>query len=672
MHRGGRGGRGRFGHPTTPQRGAAADAAKQLKCTVCHAAFGTRPELQTHLIAGHLNQAEDECIELGDEDEQPKEHEQDGEEGGDRENEKENDEQPAGGHAAATKRGRRKAKVACKYCKSADYYGPLDAHVSIKHLGHRTVPSGVVFECPKCAFRSRDPQQRDAHIAAEHTDVDPEAMSGTYSAATLFHCPECAKADRRYALLMKHCAIEHPNATFIHHRIGGTFLADYEQHYGYRPMLAAKRSGPAVIQSTIPPSHMKACRVCKLKVVKHRMLEHVRLLHAGRLGRRAMVFLCTHCDFRSTRIQERDEHVRSVHPAVDPAAPLIVDGVDKDFHCAFCPESFDSHRLVDQHFDEAHKAELEAEAERLAKQRIRELQLGVESPTEDEEEAMPPAVPEAPVVQQPLAVEEPPVVVPATVDEPPLRPIKTEPGVEVESKAERKAKRKAAKEAAKAAAELKKPKVEVKQELQDEGGQMEAEAPALAVQPRHRLFSGGLTQTAAEETGVEVTNVFHPFTTPAARLQSMLTLMGELLRRPRVIYYDYQLLSKKYGTLPIDLWLTAGECQALFVRHSAEEIAEIPELGRPLVTSSMLRFEAPRKCDRESFVLAFAKPEAEEMAAALLIEASRHTTFAELTADLIPSLKADSVLIVASDVDKKTARDNRLTESGNGTVFKIV
>ncbi|KAI6226560.1 hypothetical protein M3Y99_01276200 [Aphelenchoides fujianensis] len=669
MHRGGRGGRGRFGHPTTPQRGAAADAAKQLKCTVCHAAFGTRPELQAHLIAGHLNQAEDECIELCDDDEQPKElqedGEEDGEEGGDRENEKENDEQPAGGQPAATKRGRRKAKVACKYCKSTEYFGPLDAHVAQKHLGHRTVPSGVIFECPKCAFRSRDPQQRDAHIVAEHAGVDPEALSGTYSAATLFHCPECPKADRRYALLMKHCAIEHPNATFIHHRIGGTFLADYEQQYGYRPALAAKRSGPAVIQSAIPPSHMKACRVCKLKVVKHRMLEHVRLLHAGRLGRRAMVFLCTHCDFRSTRIQERDEHVRSVHPAVDPAAPLIVGGLDKGFHCAHCAESFDSHRLVDQHFDEAHKAELEAEAERLAKQRIREQQAAAESPTEDEDEAMPlavqepPAVEEAPVDEEPLAVEEPP-----------LRPIKTEPETEVESKAERKAKRKAAKEAAKVAAELKKPKVEVKQEVQDDGGQ--AEAPPLAVQPRQRFFSGGLTPVAAEETGVEVTNVFHPFTTPAARLQSMLTLMGELLRRPRVIYYDYQLLSKKYGTLPIDLWLTAAECQALFVRHAAEEIVEVPELGRPLVTSSMLRFEAPRKCDRESFVLTFAKPEAEEMAAALLIEASRHTTFAELTADLIPSLKADSVLIVASDVDKKTARDNRLVESGNGTVFKIV
>ncbi|KAI6240766.1 hypothetical protein M3Y99_00420000 [Aphelenchoides fujianensis] len=506
MHRGGRGGRGRFANPTTPQRGAAADAAKQLKCTVCHAAFGTRPELQAHLIAGHLNQADDdECIELGDDEQQPKEHEQDGEEGGDREGEKENDEQPAGGHAAATKRGRRKAKVACKYCKSIEYYGPLDAHVAQKHLGHRTVPSGVVFECPKCAFRSRDPQQRDVHIAAEHTNVDPEAMSGTYSAATLFHCPECPKANRRYALLMKHCAIEHPNATFIHHRIGGTFLADYEQQYGYRPLLAAKRTRPAVIQSTIPPSHMKACRVCKLKVVKHRMLEHVRLLHAGRLGRRAMVFLCTHCDFRSTRIQERDEHLRSAHPAVDPTAPLIVGGVDKDFHCAHCAESFDSHRLVDQHFDDAHKAELEAEEERLAKQRIRELRAALEPPTEDEDEAMPPAVQEPPVVQQPPAVEEAPAIeeTPAAAEEPPLRPIKSEPVTEVESKAERKAKRKAAKEAAKAAAELKKPKVEVKQELQEDGGQMEAEAPPLALQPRQRLFSGGLTAAAADETGVE-------------------------------------------------------------------------------------------------------------------------------------------------------------------------
>ncbi|KAI6186042.1 hypothetical protein M3Y98_00090000 [Aphelenchoides besseyi] len=128
------------------------------------------------------------------------------------------------------------------------------------------------------------------------------------------------------------------------------------------------------------------------------------------------------------------------------------------------------------------------------------------------------------------------------------------------------------------------------------------------------------------------------------------TLLSAMLQRPS--------LNLKFGTLPIDLWMTTDECKVLFLRLDSNQWNQKPQLENPLVSASMLRLDAPRNANRNAFLLGFVKSTAEEMAATLLVETNPHMSFVELVVELIPSLNPKSTLIIANGVDKQTAYEH--------------
>ncbi|KAI6238597.1 hypothetical protein M3Y99_00663300 [Aphelenchoides fujianensis] len=142
--------------------------------------------------------------------------------------------------------------------------------------------------------------------------------------------------------------------------------------------------------------------------------------------------------------------------------------------------------------------------------------------------------------------------------------------------------------------------------------------------------------------------------------------LGNLLRFPAILYYDFDTRSEECGNFPLLFWKQSAACKLLLVRSSSKDAEAEIGLGPPAYASSMPR-QVPRKGVRVTHVLAFFKDDAGELRDGALKELKTHPNFGELVQDVTPALllSADSTAVfLASDLDLASVKPADLAARG--------
>ncbi|KAI6170284.1 hypothetical protein M3Y98_01223700 [Aphelenchoides besseyi] len=146
-------------------------------------------------------------------------------------------------------------------------------------------------------------------------------------------------------------------------------------------------------------------------------------------------------------------------------------------------------------------------------------------------------------------------------------------------------------------------------------------------------------------------------------LDSMLFMEG-LTKCPTLIYYDFDFLSKQFGSLPIIHWKQYSNCKILMLRLKTLNYEGEVELGESVWTTSIPRYELARKENRNSFVVCFAKTDSLDLLLRAGQNLNPHVTFVELVDDLVSSLGIQSSLFIASKHDRVSVRHLDLNSKG--------
>ncbi|KAI6198734.1 hypothetical protein M3Y96_00550900 [Aphelenchoides besseyi] len=601
--------------------------AKKYSCSVCLMTYKTLIELQSHLKIGHLQNDEEE---EEYEDETGQEFEETDQQNGDVEQNPEK-----------IVKTNRSSAVPCTICGETAHSRQHSQTVHWRFRGFK----GGIYLCSLCDFRHHSWAARDEHMASVHPGSTLPVLSWSKTQRNKFYCHLCPHAVSKMRSLYTHLKKRHPDVENWDD-IMAAFVQQRNQQF------TTSKTGP---------SAKKPCRVCGEEIAKSKLYGHICNVHLARLGVTSMVWLCpapSRCDFRTLSQTERDEHVREKHPEVDLKKPLRFAGIDKNCHCHLCPCTYPIRKLLVEHFKSIHGPE-------AAKRRVQDVVTNGMEPSDsssEDELQMPKQTSVQPTAIQPTSVQ--PVVHPAVQLN---RQIKVEmmarPTLKTNNSSPKPIQQ---------LVPLKKPKIEriaeIEQLTSDHVPSLHVPKQVPMSIPQSQVVDTprpASIQPIQLNSNPKVVKTFGSF----QMLKSIDTLISAFQQRPSVIYYDYHMLNLKYGTLPIDFWEAGDECSVLFLRLPTNEWTHEPELSGQIVTSSMLRLDAPRNTDRDAFLLGFVKPTAEDMAETLLIEANRHMTFSELVGDLIPSLKPQSILIIANDVDKKTVLEKQL---GSQLAFYIV
>ncbi|KAI6217718.1 hypothetical protein M3Y95_01203900 [Aphelenchoides besseyi] len=470
----------------------------------------------------------------------------------------------------------------------------LKYHIQTIHWRVEGMKGGL-FLCSLCDFRHHSWIARDEHMATAHSGATLPVMPWQKKRRNKFYCHLCNHVSKKIQFLHAHLMRRHPNV----------------ENWDDAMAAFAQRHSQKLTTPKIEGVAKKKCGYCGKEFVKSKLYGHIRKVHLARLGITSMVWLCpapSGCDFRTLSSTERDKHVRAEHPEVDLTKPLRFAGLDKNCHCHLCPCTYPIRKLLVEHFKSIHGSEA---AKRRAQEVVANGMESSDSSSEDE-------------IQKPIQTAiQPTAIQPTTVQPAVVQPV-AQPVVQPNRQIKVEILAKSTLETNKNPPTpiqhlipLKKPKVERIVEIEQSTAahvsslQMAEQVFVLISQPQVVASPRPSSiQPVQFNPNPKVVKTFGSF----QMLKSIDTLMSAFQQRPSVIYYDYHMLNSKYGTLPIDLWEAADECSVLFLRLPTQEWTHEPQLNGQVVTSSMLRLDAPRNTDRDAFLLGFVKSTAEDMA----------------------------------------------------------
>ncbi|KAI6195827.1 hypothetical protein M3Y94_01034600 [Aphelenchoides besseyi] len=131
-------------------------------------------------------------------------------------------------------------------------------------------------------------------------------------------------------------------------------------------------------------------------------------------------------------------------------------------------------------------------------------------------------------------------------------------------------------------------------------------------------------------------------------------MMKKLTSKPSLIYYDYHMLNKQYGLLPISTWCEHSKCEILLLRLDDEGSQRELGIGLPIWKCLMPRFELAPSMNRESYLMCFVKKSSEHVFQRGKDALNDYMNFVNVVCELLPSLQMESSLIIASNCDRQS------------------
>ncbi|KAI6230950.1 Protein hunchback-like protein [Aphelenchoides besseyi] len=132
--------------------------------------------------------------------------------------------------------------------------------------------------------------------------------------------------------------------------------------------------------------------------------------------------------------------------------------------------------------------------------------------------------------------------------------------------------------------------------------------------------------------------------------------LSSLLTKPTVIYYDYQMLGRFYGTCPIELWMEQEKSQLLLLHLQTDSWNDDLKLGDPIHSTACYRFELPCVVNRNSHILCFGKQSSGELAVQYASTMSQNMLLSEVVVDVLSALKVDKILMITTDKNREVVR----------------
>ncbi|KAI6212812.1 hypothetical protein M3Y94_00073200 [Aphelenchoides besseyi] len=154
--------------------------------------------------------------------------------------------------------------------------------------------------------------------------------------------------------------------------------------------------------------------------------------------------------------------------------------------------------------------------------------------------------------------------------------------------------------------------------------------------PENRVLAPLVTPT--------VTSTVTPIILPTFEISPTKSLLNELIKMPRFVFYDQLQLSVKFNNLPNDWWLSEEKSGILFVKHQQLEWKGI-EMGE-----SFCRFLLS---DSSGCVHCFCKPDCKQLAQDFVMSINGQVfSFLKLMDQIVPRFGFQSHLIITTPQDR--------------------
>ncbi|KAI6170175.1 hypothetical protein M3Y98_01212400 [Aphelenchoides besseyi] len=137
-------------------------------------------------------------------------------------------------------------------------------------------------------------------------------------------------------------------------------------------------------------------------------------------------------------------------------------------------------------------------------------------------------------------------------------------------------------------------------------------------------------------------------------------MLKKLTSKPSLIYYDYQMLNKQYGSLPITTWLEHPKCEILLLRLNEECSQRDLGIGHPIWKILMPRFELAPTMNRESHLMCFVKEGSKNVLERGKDAMNNYMNFVNVVSELLPALQMESSLVIANNYDRQAIQHSNL------------